>query len=165
MPHGCVKHRTPNLEHLENLISVTRHKIHPIPALHPKQRKVMEVKNLNKTYIVTGILIAFAITFSLRALPFALFSGNRKMPEKLDHLGKTLPATIMAVLIVYCIKDAVMSLTDIAHFGWEKFAAVLVVGLVYKSRLSKKYLSQNMRTFLAIVIGTAAYMIFINVMS
>ena len=120
---------------------------------------------MNKTYIVTGILIAFAITFSLRALPFALFSGNRKMPEKLDQLGKTLPATIMAVLIVYCIKDAVMSLTDIAHFGWEKFAAVLVVGLVYKSRLSKKYLSQNMRTFLAIVIGTAAYMIFINVMS
>lgn len=120
---------------------------------------------MDKTYIVTGILIAFAITFSLRALPFILFNGNRKMPEKLEHLGKTLPATIMAVLIVYCIKDAVMSLTDIAHFGWEKFAAVLVVGLVYKSRLSKKYLSQNMRTFLAIVIGTAAYMIFINVMS
>ena len=122
----------------------------------------MEVKNLNKTYIVTGILIAFAITFSLRALPFALFSGNRKMPEKLDQLGKTLPATIMAVLIVYCIKDAVISVADLSHFGWEKFAAVLVVAIVYKSRSSKKYLSQNMRTFLAIVTGTAAYMIFIH---
>lgn len=117
---------------------------------------------MNKTYIVTGIIIAFAITFSLRALPFILFNGNRKMPEKLERLGKTLPATIMAVLIVYCIKDAVVSLTDISHLGWEKFAAVLVVGIVYKSRPSKKYLSQNMRTFLAIVIGTAAYMIFIH---
>ena len=120
---------------------------------------------MNKTYIVTGIIIAFAITFSLRALPFVLFSGNRKMPEKLDQLGKTLPATIMAVLIIYCVKDAVVSFADLSHFGWEKFVAVLVVGLVYKSGLSKKYLSQNMRTFLAIVIGTAAYMIFINVMS
>ena len=117
---------------------------------------------MDKTYIVTGIIIAFAITFSLRALPFILFNGNRKMPEKLEHLGKTLPATIMAVLIVYCIKDAVVSLTDLSHFGWEKFAAVFVVGLVYKSGISKKYLSQNMRTFLAIVIGTAAYMIFIH---
>lgn len=117
---------------------------------------------MDKTYIVTGILIAFAITFSLRALPFVLFSGNRKMPEKLDQLGKTLPATIMAVLIVYCIKDAVISVADLSHFGWEKFAAVLVVAIVYKSRPSKKYLSQNMRTFLAIVTGTAAYMIFIH---
>ena len=120
---------------------------------------------MDKTYIVTGILIAFAITFSLRALPFVLFSGNRKMPEKLDQLGKTLPATIMAVLIVYCIKDAVVSVADLSHFGWEKFAAVLVVAMVYKSRPSKKYLSQNMRTFLAIVIGTVSYMVFINVMS
>ena len=117
---------------------------------------------MDKTYIVTGILIAFAITFSLRALPFALFSGNRKMPEKLDQLGKTLPATIMAVLIVYCIKDAVVSITDLSDFGWEKFAAILVVAIVYKSRPSKKYLSHNMRTFLAIVTGTAAYMIFIH---
>ena len=117
---------------------------------------------MDKTYIITGILIAFAITFSLRALPFALFSGNRKMPEKLDQLGKTLPATIMAVLIIYCVKDAVVSFADLSHFSWEKFAAVLVVAIVYKSRPSKKYLSQNMRTFLAIVIGTAAYMIFIH---
>ena len=56
-------------------------------------------------YVVLAIFIPALITFSLRALPFLLFSGDRKMPDWLSRLGAVLPSAIMAVLIVYCLKD------------------------------------------------------------
>ena len=52
-------------------------------------------------YVVLAIFIPALITFSLRALPFLLFSGDRKMPDWLSRLGAVLPSAIMAVLIVY----------------------------------------------------------------
>ena len=55
-------------------------------------------------YVVLAIFIPALITFSLRALPFLLFSGDRKMPDWLSRLGAVLPSAITAVLIVYCLK-------------------------------------------------------------
>ncbi|RHQ57406.1 hypothetical protein DWY36_13150 [Firmicutes bacterium AF25-13AC] len=51
------------------------------------------------------IIMCAIITFGLRALPFAIFRGERKMPVWLEQLGKELPPLIMAVLIVYCLRD------------------------------------------------------------
>ena len=51
------------------------------------------------------VLVSFACTFFLRALPFLAFSGERKMPAWLDRLGPALPPAIMAVLVVYCLKS------------------------------------------------------------
>ena len=36
------------------------------------------------------VLVSFACTFFLRALPFLAFSGERKMPAWLDRLGPAL---------------------------------------------------------------------------
>ena len=49
--------------------------------------------------------VSALITFGLRALPFLAFSGSRKMPASLERLGQALPSAIMAVLIIYCMKD------------------------------------------------------------
>lgn len=57
-------------------------------------------------YTLAAILVSVACTLSLRALPFLIFTKNRPMPEWLRRLGKTLPMAIMAVLVVYCLKDA-----------------------------------------------------------
>ena len=51
------------------------------------------------------IIMCAIITFGLRALSFDIFRGERKMPVWLEQLGKELPPLIMAVLIVYCLRD------------------------------------------------------------
>ena len=56
---------------------------------------------MNTERIWIMIAVSALCTFFLRALPFLAFRGTQKMPDWLDRLGKTLPAAIMAVLIVY----------------------------------------------------------------
>ena len=102
---------------------------------------------MTATYILTVVAVAAACTFALRALPFFAFAGDRKMPAWLEKLGQTLPAAIMAVLIVYCLKDAG---NDLIHVGIPKFIAVAVVAASYRWRHS---------TLLSIVLGTGAYML------
>ena len=69
------------------------------------------------------------------------------MPAWLEKLGQTLPAAIMAVLIVYCLKDAG---NDLIHIGIPKFIAVAAVAVSYKGRHS---------TLLSIILGTGVYML------
>ena len=45
------------------------------------------------------ILVSFACTFFLRALPFLAFSGEKSMPPWLEKLSHALPPAIMAVLV------------------------------------------------------------------
>ena len=100
--------------------------------------------------IILIILISAIITFILRALPFIVFNGKIKMPDALERLGKVLPSAIMAVLIVYCLKDVP---SDILNTGSPKLLAVLAVVISY--RLKKN-------TFLSIILGTGLYMILIT---
>jgi branched-subunit amino acid transport protein AzlD len=102
-----------------------------------------------KIWIV--ILISAAITFLLRALPFLLFRGNKTMPERLVYLGKILPSAIMAVLIVYCLKDIGSDWTGI---GIPRLIAVGIVALSYKWKHN---------TLLSILGGTASYMILLHI--
>ena len=51
------------------------------------------------------VLVSFSCTFFLRALPFLAFSGERKMPAWMERLSHALPPAIMAVLVVYCLKN------------------------------------------------------------
>lgn len=97
--------------------------------------------------LTAAIVLSVAITFGLRALPFLIFSGERKMPDWLQKLGKMLPSAIMAVLIIYCLKDVPGDFTGI---GIRKLLAVLVVAVSYHFKRS---------TFFSIFLGTAAYML------
>ena len=57
-------------------------------------------------HTLLAILVSVACTLSLRTLPFLIFTKNRPMPDWLKRLGQRLPMAIMAVLVVYCLKDA-----------------------------------------------------------
>ena len=103
-------------------------------------------------YVVLAIFISALITFSLRALPFLLFSGDRRMPDWLSRLGAVLPSAIMAVLIVYCLKGVK---SDIIGTGIPSAIAVLVVALSFKWKHN---------TFLSILSGTAIYMLLLRVL-
>lgn len=96
--------------------------------------------------IIGIILLCACITFGLRALPFVVFRGNRTMPVWLERLGKALPPLIMAVLVVYCLKD---STTDPGHTGIAQAVGVLATAISYKWKHN---------TLLGIVAGTAVYL-------
>ncbi len=98
------------------------------------------------------IAVSAAITFMLRALPFFAFSGEREMPEWLERLGQALPPAIMAVLIVYCLKDIP---TAYRTEALPKLAGVAATVIVYK-------LKHN--TLAGLVAGTAVYMLLIRVL-
>ena len=89
--------------------------------------------------ILLAVLVSAVCTFALRALPFLAFNGERNMPLWLDRLGQVLPAAIMAVLIVYCLKDVGSDLRGIA---FPKGIAVVVVAVSYKWN-TYKYCSGN----------------------
>ena len=101
----------------------------------------------DKMTVIVTIAVAAVITFGMRALPFVVFRGGRKMPERLLYLGKILPSAIMAVLVVYCLKDVALS------WGQESIAqivAALVVVATYKWKHN---------TLLSIVLGTLCNML------
>ena len=101
-------------------------------------------------YILSVIIISAAITFVLRALPFIAFA-KRPMPPRLVRLGRVLPPAIMAVLIVYCLKDGISNPLSV---GAPSLVAVVATAAAYK-------LKHN--TFAGIIVGTAVYMLLIRI--
>lgn len=102
--------------------------------------------------LIPVVVVSIMITFSLRALPFLIFRGERRMPLFLEKLGKTLPPAIMAVLVVYCLKQVV---TDFATYGIPQLAATAVVAASYKWKHN---------TFLSIGAGTACNMLLLHIL-
>lgn len=107
---------------------------------------------MNQARIIGIIILSAVITFSFRAFPFLIFRGERKMPERLVYLGNILPAAIMAVLIVYCLKDVA---GDFGTYGIPQLAAVLVVAVSYKWKHN---------TFVSIILGTACNMVLMQIL-
>lgn len=98
------------------------------------------------------ILLTIAlVTALLRFLPFLIFGGKRQVPAYIAYLGRTLPYAIMAMLVIYCLKD--ISLTKAPYGVPEVLSAALVVFLHLWKR----------NTLLSIIGGTACYMILIRI--
>ena len=93
------------------------------------------------------VLVSAACTLFMRALPFLFFQGNKPLPAWLERLGKVLPSAIMAVLVVYCLKDAVLAPRENAL---PQALGVAVVALSYRWKHN---------TLLSILLGTVAVMI------
>ena len=89
-------------------------------------------------------------TVLLRALPFLIWGGKRRTPSYILYLGKVLPAAIIGMLVVYCLKDTVVTA---APFGLpELLGAAGVVGLQAWKRSS----------LISILGGTIFYMLLVQ---
>ena len=93
--------------------------------------------------------VMIAINALSRFLPFWVFSKG--VPEPVAYLGRVLPAAIMGMLVVYCLRN--MTFLESPYGGAEAIAVAVVV-LVHKGRHS---------TMLSLVAGTAVYMLLIQV--
>ena len=96
------------------------------------------------------VAVVAAVTLFTRVLPFAVFR-DRKLPRMVSYLGRVLPAAIMAILIVYCLRG--VSFGAYPYGLPEAIAAAVVIALHLWKR----------SVLLSIFSGTAVYMLMIQV--
>ncbi len=98
------------------------------------------------------LVLAMALTtMALRFLPFLLF--GKHTPKYISYLGKVLPQAIIALLVVYCLRD--VSGVSPPHGVPELIAGGLVVGMQAWKR----------NAVLSILAGTIIYMMLIRFFS
>lgn len=55
------------------------------------------------TLLIIGVMAL--VTLFTRALPFLLFDHGERPPRWISYLGQVLPPAIMALLVVYCLRN------------------------------------------------------------
>ena len=97
-----------------------------------------------------AILIAVMaiVTMLLRFLPFIIF--RKDTPEYISYLGQVLPAALIGMLVIYCLKDT--SFMEAPHGLPELISAGIVVALQAWKR----------NPLLSILSGTVIYMLLVQ---
>ena len=97
-----------------------------------------------------AILIAVMaiVTMLLRFLPFMIF--RKDTPEYISYLGQVLPAALIGMLVIYCLKDT--SFMEAPHGLPELISAGIVVALQAWKR----------NPLLSILSGTVIYMLLVQ---
>ena len=116
---------------------------------------------INVTHSIILVLVAAVVTLMLRAFPFVVFGGKSDMPKFVKRIADILPAAIMSVLVVYCIKGDVTGLQSFVMSGNTEslvsaFATVIALCGVVLIHLKKR------QTLLSIATGTVIYMALIR---
>ncbi|WP_200300976.1 branched-chain amino acid transporter permease [Streptomyces adelaidensis] len=62
-------------------------------------------------YAIAAIIVTAAVTWALRALPFAALAPLRASGT-VQYLSTRMPAGVMLILVVYCLRDLPLSQTD-----------------------------------------------------
>lgn len=100
---------------------------------------------------IITIAILAVVTFMTRALPFLIFSRDKKTPKYIQYLGSVLPLAVFGMLVVYCLKD--VEWMQGVH-GIPEVLGILATVLIHVWRR---------QLFLSIATGTIVYMILIRV--
>ena len=96
------------------------------------------------------VAVIALVTALIRFLPFIIFANGRPTPKIVEKLGKLLPCAVMAMLVVYCLKD--VSFTTPAGFLPAFIAGAMVCGSYIWKR----------NTLLSIICGTLSYMVLVQ---
>ena len=104
----------------------------------------MQLTPIQTIFTILAVAAGAVLT---RFLPFWLFPKNRKVPPLIAYLGNTLPAAMMGLLVIYCLRG--VSIVNPPHGLPELIAIAVIVAL----HLWKK------NALLSIGAGTALYML------
>ncbi len=88
----------------------------------------MQLSGIQTLIIIFLVSLGAIIT---RTIPFLLFPENKKTPELITYLGKVLPAAMMGLLVVYCLKG--VSLVSKPH-GIPELLSVSAIVILHKWR-------------------------------
>lgn len=102
-------------------------------------------------HIWLSVAVIALTTAAIRFLPFVIWNGNKKTPKIIDKLSKVLPAAIMGMLVVYCLKD--VSFTNTSGF-LPPLIACFIVGILYVWKRN---------TLISIIAGTVCYMLLVQI--
>ena len=97
-----------------------------------------------------AIAVMAVITALLRFLSFLIFKGKASTPAIVEKLGRLLPSAVIAMLVVYCMKDV--------HFSGAAgylpaLIASLLVGVLHIWKRN---------TLLSVISGTVCYMLLVQ---
>ena len=101
--------------------------------------------------IVTILAVALGAQVT-RTLPFLLFANKETDSPLLVYLGKYLPAAMMGLLVVYCLKD--VSFISVPYAIPEFVSIAVIIALHLWKR----------NVLLSICVGTALYMFMIQML-
>lgn len=105
---------------------------------------------MNNAHVWLTIAVIALVTALLRFLPFLIFGGGRRTPAIIERLGAVLPAAMMAMLVVYCLKGT--------HFAAPEGWIPALVGVVVTAGLH----AWKRSTLLSIIGGTVVYMLLVQ---
>ena len=102
------------------------------------------------SYPALIIAVAALVTGAMRILPNMLFGGEIETTTFVAYLGRVLPSAIMAMLVVYCLRNVSLAA---APFGLPELLSCAVVVLLHVWKRN---------TILSILGGTACYMLLVQ---
>ncbi len=83
---------------------------------------------MTTTQALLAIAVMALVTFATRLIPFAVFGRGGHPPKTVLYLGKVLPPAIIAMLIVYCLRETPVLTYP---YGIPQAIAVIVVALLH----------------------------------
>ena len=108
----------------------------------------MYLTNGQAALIILAVSVGTVLT---RSLPFWLFPEKKEPPKAVAYLGRVLPAAMMGLLVVYCLKG--VQWTAAPH-GVPEVVSVGVVAALHKWKGN---------VLLSIAGGTILYMLLVQV--
>lgn len=105
---------------------------------------------MSVTQSIITIAAVVAGTMLTRFIPFLVFPERKRTPKSIEYLGTILPFAMTGLLVVYSLKDTVLTAWP---YGIPQAIAVILVVAVHRWK-------HNM--MLSLAAGTIAYMILIQ---
>ncbi|MFF8787754.1 branched-chain amino acid transporter permease [Streptomyces sp. NPDC015125] len=102
-------------------------------------------------YIVSALVTVVAITFALRAVPFA-FLGRLRQSHVTAFLSQHMPAGIMVILVIYLLRGVDVTTSP---YGLTEATGIAVTAGLYLWRRN---------VLLSIFAGTAAYVLLLHLL-
>lgn len=103
--------------------------------------------------VIQSVIIFVSValgTLLTRLLPFLIFREGKRPPEFVRYLGKMLPPAMMALLVVYCLRNVnVFSFPN----GLPELISIVVIVILHKWKSN---------VLLSIASGTVSYMLLVQ---
>ena len=103
----------------------------------------------DNAYLLAASMTMFAVTFALRAVPFAALRPLRDS-ALVAYLGRHMPAGVMVILVVYTLRG--VSLGETPH-GLPEALAIAATVILHLARRN---------AVVSILGGTAVYVLLVN---
>ena len=103
--------------------------------------------NVNINYTLSATFVIAIVTFATRVAPFILFGKGKATPKYIVYIGNYLPPAVIAMLIIYCLKNVNINTFP---FGIPEVIGIASVAILHIWKRNN---------LISIIGGTVIYMI------